>query len=98
MREWITELTKSLFSENVGLFKQTNGVDDCSYFPNSKAKLMYQQEYKDFFRFAGQVLAKALFEKIPILIKINRFLLKKLVKGKIVKSSISYEDLKDYDY
>ena len=44
------------------------------------------------------MLAKALFEKIPILIKINKFILKKLVKGKIAKNSISYKDLKDYDY
>jgi len=42
MREWITELTKSLFSDTVGLFKQSKGEDDCCYFPNSKAKMIYE--------------------------------------------------------
>lgn len=53
MREWITELTKSLFSEITGLFKQTKSQNDLSYFPNSKAKLLYEDQYKDYFRFAG---------------------------------------------
>jgi hypothetical protein len=53
MREWVTELTKALFSEETGLFKQTKAKDDFSYFPNPKAKFIYADEYKDYFRFAG---------------------------------------------
>lgn len=66
MREWVTELTKALFSEEAGLFKLIKTKDDITYFPNPKAKQIYQEEYKDYFRFAGQVLAKALFERIPV--------------------------------
>jgi hypothetical protein len=41
MREWITELTKSLFSEKQGLFKSSKSGRGMTYFPNSKAKYVY---------------------------------------------------------
>lgn len=44
MREWITELTKALFSEKQGLFKATKSSKGLTYFPNSKAKYIYQKE------------------------------------------------------
>ena len=53
MREWITELTTSLFSEYFGLFRQVKGLEDASYFPNSRAKVIHEFEYKEYFRFAG---------------------------------------------
>jgi E3 ubiquitin ligase SMURF1/2/E3 ubiquitin-protein ligase NEDD4 len=53
MREWITELTKTMFSEDIGLFKKTRSNNDFTYFPNPKAKYIYEIEYLDYFRFAG---------------------------------------------
>ena len=53
MREWVSELTKTLFSEETGLFRITRSQDDISYFPNSKAKHLHPAEYKDYYRFAG---------------------------------------------
>jgi E3 ubiquitin ligase SMURF1/2/E3 ubiquitin-protein ligase NEDD4 len=53
MREWITELTKAMFSEEIGLFKKTRSQHDFTYFPNSKAKYIYETDYLDYFRFAG---------------------------------------------
>lgn len=53
IREWVTELSKALFSESTGLFKQIKNNQDLAYFPNSKAKFIYEEEYKDYFRFAG---------------------------------------------
>lgn len=50
----------------MGLFKIMKGKDDFTYFINNKSKLMHPDEYKDYYRFAGQVIAKALFEKVPI--------------------------------
>jgi hypothetical protein len=41
MREWVTELTKALFSDETGLFKMTKGKEDVSYYPNPKAKQIY---------------------------------------------------------
>jgi hypothetical protein len=46
---------------------------------NSKAKAIHTKEYRDYFRFAGQVIAKALFEKIPIGLNLNDNLLKQIV-------------------
>ena len=53
MREWITELTKELFSENTGLFKLMKGESDSYYYPNPAAKFAYSDTYLEFFRFAG---------------------------------------------
>eukprot|EP00347_Sterkiella_histriomuscorum_P023957 403332801 len=98
MREWITELTKSLFSENKGLFKQCKSQQGITYFPNSKAKYIYdRQEYQDYFRFAGQVLAKALFDKIPVLINLNPLIYKKLVGINQEQKHFTFEHLKEYD-
>lgn len=53
MREWITELSKNLFSDSMSLFKLMKGKDDFSYFINNKAKLIHSYEYKHYYRFAG---------------------------------------------
>lgn len=95
MREWITELTKSLFSEETGIFKQIKTNSKLAYFPSSNSRYMYPSEYKDYFRFTGQVFAKALFEKIPVMVNLNKTLLKLLVGQR--PKDVSIEDLKDYD-
>ena len=98
MREWVTELTKVLFSDVTGLFKQAKVNEDLSYFPNSKAKHSYEGEvYKEYCRFAGQVVAKALFDKIPIMIKLNKTIVKRIVGNKQAVENINVEDLKEYD-
>lgn len=53
LREWITELSTMLFSDETGLFKQCKGQENFVYFPNNKARLAYPEHYKDYFRFAG---------------------------------------------
>jgi hypothetical protein len=97
MREWVTELTKTIFSDFALLFRRMNIEGDFNYFINPKAKLIHSDIYKDYFRFAGQVVAKALFEKIPISIKLNPILLKALVAKRDYEKSIGLEDLKYYD-
>lgn len=83
MREWLTELTKALFSEETGLFILKKGVDDASYFLNPKAKTIYKDnEYKDYFSLAGLILAKAVFERIPIAAHLNKSLISRLVMAK----------------
>lgn len=68
------------------------------YFPNSKAKHLYgSAESKDYFRFAGQVLAKALFEKIPVQLSLNKILLSLLTGNHMATSQIKIEDLKYFD-
>ena len=77
-----------------------------SYFINSKAGVNFPDfEHLGFFRFAGSVLAKALFEKIPVLPRLSKALLCTLVTPFLDKSSKSHQDngytiddLKDLDY
>lgn len=98
MREWITELTKDLFSEKQGLFRTLRTQHGILYFPNSKAKHIYGvAEARDYFRFAGQVLAKALFEKIPVLLSLNKLLLSLLIGNHSATSQVKLDDLKYYD-
>jgi hypothetical protein len=79
IREWVTELTRALFTQDTGLFKQTKSSEELTYFPCSKARVLHPGEFRDYFRFAGQVLAKALFDKIPVFVHLNKLILKRLV-------------------
>lgn len=80
MREWITELTKVLFCEDTGLFRICQGSSDISYFMSTTARYAFPDyEHLGYFRFAGAIIAKALFDKIPILARINKTLLRYLV-------------------
>lgn len=81
MREWITELTKALFMPETGLFKQCRGATDFSYFLNPNAKFQFPDyEHLGYFRFAGAVLAKAIFDKVPIMASLSKVLLRNLVR------------------
>lgn len=80
MREWITELTKKLYNDETGLFRLFRGEHDTSYYFNTNSKFQYPDyEHLGYFRFAGSILAKALFDKIPIPTKLNRILFRKIV-------------------
>ncbi|CDW75488.1 hect e3 ubiquitin [Stylonychia lemnae] len=96
-REWVTQLTQQLFSDDQQLFKQMKSDHSLNYFPNQNAKFLYENGYKDYFRFAGQVLAKALFDKIPVNVSLNSAILKKLVAISPKEQKITLEDLRDYD-
>jgi hypothetical protein len=100
MREWITELTKVIFNDEIGLFKLNRGETDMSYFFNSYAKFSFpESEYLGLFRFAGSILAKALFDKIPILPKLNKVIFRKLVcSNQRALLDVRLEDLRDFDY
>ncbi len=38
-----------------------------------------RHEFQEFYRFAGSVLAKALFEKVPVSVKLHPSLIKRLI-------------------
>lgn len=96
MREWVTEITKVIFSETTGLFKWSLGEHDASYFINSKAKQSYPDfEHLGLLRFAGAILGKAIFEKIPVIPTLCRPLLRRLL---MAPDDPTLEDLRDYDY
>lgn len=102
-RDWITDLCRSLFgASNTDmedgscgleghLFKQVRCREDLTYFPNPRSKSMQSLQ---FYKFAGLVLGKAMFDKIPVNIKLHRVLLKRLV-GR--SQSLKIADLRDFD-
>lgn len=53
-----------------------------------------RHEYQEFYRFAGSVLAKALFEKVPVSVKLHPVLIKRLTGH---SQHLSMSDLKAYD-
>jgi len=65
--------------------------EDLTYFPNPRRKSLYDLHY---YRFAGLILAKAMFDKVPVNIKLHSVLLKRLV-GRSHKIRIG--DLRDFD-
>lgn len=73
------------------MFKQVRCREDLTYFPNPRRKSLYDLHY---YRFAGLILAKAMFDKVPVNIKLHKVLLKRLV-GRSHKIRIG--DLRDFD-
>ena len=51
-----------------------------------------RHDYQEFYRFAGSVLAKALFEKVPVSVKLHPALIKRLIGY-----PLSMQDLRLYD-
>jgi hypothetical protein len=107
MRQWVTDLTKILFStsfngeqegiNNHGLFIQTRSEGDITYFPNPYFNNQILQSgvtSEEFYRFAGSVLAKSIFEKVPVSVKLHPVLLKLLLG---TPNQINLEDLRIYD-
>lgn len=90
IREWFTILTEELFSPSFGLFKKTN-TSEISYIFNENSALI-RSNSAEYYTFCGQIIAKALFERIPI----KAFLSKHILK-QIVNAPLSSDDLKYYD-
>lgn len=59
MKEWVNLLIKELFSEELGLFKRTN-TSQVSYVITSDDKDV------ELYYFTGRILAKAVYENIPV--------------------------------
>ena len=96
MREWITELTNEMLSSSAGIFQPLKALDSLTYFPDPSSKDRYQNgEHLDRFRFAGSILAKALFEEIPVQAKLNLTVLKTLISPS--RSNFQWEELTAYN-
>ena len=96
MREWITEITKVIFKNDTGLFKWSKSEHDMTYIINPRAKEHFSDfEHLGYLRFAGSILGKAIFEKIPLVPAISKGLLRDLLR---IHHDPCLEDLKDYDY
>ena len=101
MREWITELTNDIFSKMTNLFQIEA---DSSYFPSvSEAQKTYpNKEHLQYYKFAGCILGKAIFDKIPISPLLHLSLLYSVLmssndQDKSLLKSLTYNDIKSMD-
>ena len=72
IREWFSVLMEQLFAKESGLFEELRSNGKLSYMVNEEARSVY-------FRFAGMVFGKALFDKVPVDAPLNKILLNALV-------------------
>lgn len=86
IREWFTELIEFCLGQNFNAFKRAN-VKELSYVINENFDKNEENYY-----FIGQIIAKAIYERIPIKAFLNRIVLKELLH-----KEICYEDLEFYD-
>ena len=81
---------QELFSENIGLFMSASTLD-FSYKINEDSK--YIENYLTMYYFFGKMVAKGLFDHIPLNVCLNRSIFKALI-GKTEESD--YRDLEEF--
>lgn len=90
IREWFTILIKELFTPKFGLFARTKTVQVAYTINMHSGK--HRANHLEYFFFCGQVLAKALFENIPIKAYLCRPLFRMLAGMKVRKENLKYLD------
>ena len=86
-KEWLNLLIQQIFSEDSNLFIKTDTKKISYIFPITKSPPDLV-----FYELTGKVIAKALFDKIPIYCPLSQVLFKH-----ITKKELSFDDLKHID-
>jgi len=89
-KEWITELIKLLFSEEMGLFCRTK-TERVSY------TIAENKECYELYELAGKVLGKALFENIPVNCPLSYVLYKHILQVPIKLADLAFHDSSLYN-
>ena len=90
IRDWLANLVELLLSKETGLFVRAN-TSEVAYTINIQSENACPN-HLEYFYFCGQIVAKALYEKIPIKAFLAKFILKQLTNEKL-----TWDDLKYYD-
>jgi len=90
IREWFSILIEKLFDPELHLFVKTN-TKEMAYTIDENAKI-YHTNHLEYYQFCGQVIAKALYEKIAIKAYLSKLILKILLG-----LEVNIEDLKYCD-
>ena len=92
VREWFSVLIEELFDSKFHLFVNANKRSDVSYLINEYSG-EYNKNHLDYYYFCGQVIAKALYEQIPIKSYLNKIILKQLLEQPLnAKEDLKYVD------
>ena len=89
-REFFTTLIKEILSPNLGLFTVAN-TTEFSYKINEDSK--YIENYLTLFFFFGKILGKAMFDRIPLNVCLNKSIFKALVGE---NKEHHYQDLEEF--
>jgi hypothetical protein len=95
MREWLSILIEELFDPELHLFVKTN-TKELSYTIDETAK-KHHKDYLNYYYFTGQVIAKALYEKIPIKAYLSKLILKMILGQELKVEDIKYCDVELYN-
>eukprot|EP00826_Nyctotherus_ovalis_P052627 TRINITY_DN670_c0_g2_i1.p1 TRINITY_DN670_c0_g2~~TRINITY_DN670_c0_g2_i1.p1 ORF type:complete len:436 (+),score=87.30 TRINITY_DN670_c0_g2_i1:652-1959(+) len=90
IREWLAVLVEELFAESLGLFVRTK-TEEVAYSVNVQSGSVLKN-HLEYFYFCGQILGKALFERIPVKAYLSKFLLKKLTSEELISDDLKYLD------
>ena len=85
IREWIDLMVDHMFKQEAGIFEAKENEGEIFYCIRPDAPI-------DLVQMAGKVIGKALFEQIPISVKINPLLLRE-----ICHQDLELEDLEHFD-
>ena len=92
-REFITELVRTAFDPNRGLFCFTPSQDPRLY-PNPAAESFFPDDWKNHFYFLGRILGKIIYENILVELPLADFFLAKVLSRDATPLDIHYlEDL-----
>ena len=90
-KEWFNLVSEALLDDKEGLFRATE-TEEISY--TIKESSWGIQDYYKKFDFIGQVLAKAIFDEIPLNLWLNKLIFKLLLNP---EADVGLEDLKMFD-
>jgi len=94
-REFFTILMKEMLNANLGLFTVAS-TPEFSYKINEDSK--HIDNHRTLFFFFGKVLAKALFDSIPINVCLNKAIFKALAGQNKEEDYADLEEFKNIDY
>ena len=80
LREWIYLVNKEIFNENAGLFSLAE-TEDITYKINPQAEI--SDHFIECYKLFGTVLGKAIFERTPLNIFLDRTIIKFLLDKKV---------------
>lgn len=94
-RDFYTSIMKELLSQNLGLFSVAS-TPEFSYKVNEDSK--HIDNHRTLFLFFGKILAKALFDNIPVNVCLNKSIFKTLLGYDKESDYSNLEDFKNIDY
>lgn len=94
-REFFTTLMKELLSPNLGLFTVAN-TTEFSYRINEDSK--YIDNCLTLFYFFGKILGKAMFDRIPLNLCLNKSIFKALVGETTENDYTNLDEFKNIDF